>query len=112
VRLDRQVRLGVALRELDAGAALITVAVDADARRYETALGDRRVVAVGGEGWVLDRRVGVRAGARFNTVGAEERAWTAGGSLAVRSGMYVDAHVVHGGARAEHGWGIAARVSF
>ncbi len=111
-RLDRQVRLGVALREVEAGEALVTVAVDADARRYETVLGDRRVVAVGGEGWVLDRRVGVRAGARFNTVGAEDRAWTAGGSLAVRSGMYVDGYLVHGGARAEQGWGVAARVSF
>jgi len=112
VRLDRQVRLGIALREVDAGAALLTMAVDADVRRYGTVLGDRRVVAVGGEGWVLDRRIGIRAGARFNTVGAEERAWTAGGSLAVRSGVYVDGHVVHGGARAEQGWGIAARVSF
>jgi hypothetical protein len=112
VRLDRQVRLGVALREVEMGAALVTLAVDADARRYGTVLGERRVVAAGGEGWVLDRRIGIRAGARVNTVGAEERSWTAGGSLAVRSGMYVDGHVVHGGARAEQGWGIAARVSF
>jgi len=79
---------------------------------YQTPYGDRRVVAIGGEGWVLGRRVGVRAGARFNTTGAGEQAYTAGASVAVRSGMFVDGHVVFGGTDDESGWGITARASF
>jgi len=45
-------------------------------------------------------------------VGAEERAASGGISVAVRSGLYVDAHVVGGGSANERGWGVAARVSF
>jgi predicted transcriptional regulator len=75
-------------------------------------LGNRRVVAVGGEGCVLRRRLGLRAGARFNTTGAEEQAYTAGASVVVRSGMFIDAHVVYGGADDESGWGITGRASF
>jgi hypothetical protein len=54
----------------------------------------------------------MRAGARFNTVGAEEQAYTVGASVAVRSGIYVDGHGVFGGADDESGWGIGARVTF
>jgi hypothetical protein len=32
--------------------------------------------------------------------------------VALRSGIYVDGHVVRGGARDERGWGVAAIVSF
>jgi len=110
--LSRQVRVGAAFSAAEAGLWPVTVAVDADVRAYRTASGDRRVVAVGGEGWMWTRRVAVRAGARFNTVGAEERALTAGATVAIRSGLYVDGHVVRGGARDERGWGVAARVSF
>ena len=88
------------------------VAVDADAIAYTTPFGERRVVAVGGEGWVYERRLGLRAGARFNTTGAEEQAYTAGGSVALRPGMFVDGHVVFGGTDDESGWGIGARVTF
>jgi hypothetical protein len=86
--------------------------MDADVMAYATPFGDRRVVAVGGEGWLYERRLGVRAGARFNTTGAEEQAYTGGASVAVRPGMFVDGHVVFGGTDDESGWGIAARVSF
>ena len=112
VKLPRTVRVGAAFDLAEVGRVPLTVAVDGDVSPYETAYGDRRVVAAGGEGWALNRRVGIRAGARFNTVGAKERAVTAGGSLAIRSGFYVDGYVVHGGAHDESGWGIAARASF
>jgi len=108
--LPRQARLGVGV--VTGGEVPVTLAVDADARSYETPLGPRRVVAFGGESWVWSRRVGVRAGARFNTVGGQERAVTAGMSLAVRPGAYVEAFVVHGGTGDERGWGVAARASF
>lgn len=112
VRLPRQVRAGAAFDGQAAGLLPVTVALDADLRRYETATGDRRVVAVGMERWIAERRVGLRGGARFNTVGAEERAVTAGLSVAIRSALYVDAHVAAGGAADDRGWGLALRVSF
>jgi hypothetical protein len=112
VRLPRQYRVGAAYDAEQAGYPPLTLAVDADVRSYDTGTGDRRVVAVGAERWLLDRRIGLRGGARFNTVGARERAATAGASYAVRSGLYVEAHVVHGGAADDRGWGVAARVTF
>lgn len=110
VSLPRQARLGVAVTRGERHP--VTLSLDADARSYPTALGDRRVVAVGGESWTWDRRLGVRAGARVNTVGSEERAVTAGASFAVRTGVYVEAFVVRGGTDDERGWGVAARASF
>lgn len=111
--LPRQVRLGAAFDAGVAGGWPVLVAVDADAVRYATPFGDRRVVAVGGEGWAFERRLGVRAGARVNTVGAGERAFTGGASVAIRRGVYVDGYIVHGGGTGnERGWGVAARASF
>ena len=112
VTLSRQVRIGGAYDGDSAGWLPLTVAVDADLQRYDGPGGARRVIAVGAEHWLKPRRLAVRGGTRFNTVGAEERAITGGGSLAVRSGLYVDAHAVYGGASDERGWGVAARVSF
>lgn len=112
VKLPRQSRVGVAFDAHQVSSRVLMVAVDADVQSYSTGFGDRRVVAVGGEGWVFGQRLGLRAGARFNTVGAEEKAYTAGASVGVRSGMFVDGYVVYGGAEDEGGWGIAARASF
>jgi hypothetical protein len=110
--LRRQIRVGAAFSAAQLPGPPLTVAVDADIRRYETVLGDRRVIAVGAEHWLLARRIGVRGGARFNTVGEEERAATAGASVALRSGLYVDGFIVRGGLADDDGWGVAARVSF
>jgi hypothetical protein len=112
VKIPRQARVGVAFDAAAMSSRTLLVAVDTDIVAYQTPFGDRRVVAVGGEGWVLGRRVGVRAGARFNTTGAQEQAYTAGASVAVRSGLFIDGHVVYGGADDESGWGITARASF
>lgn len=110
MELPRQVRVGAAFDAEALGAMPLTVALDADVRRYQTGTGARRVIALGAERWFLTRRVGVRGGARFNTVGALDRAVTAGLSVALRPGVYVDGHGA-GGAD-ERGWGVAARVSF
>lgn len=112
VRLDRQVRIGGAYDALARGGPPLTVAVDVDLQRVETVSGDRRNVAIGAEGWLLDGRLAVRGGARFNTLGARQRAATAGVSAAVRAGLFLDGHVVRGGAGDDRGWGVAARVSF
>jgi hypothetical protein len=111
-RLPRQVRVGAAYDASATGSVPVIVAVDADVRTYTVGTGDRRVVAVGAEQWFSSHRIGVRGGGRFNTVGMKERAATAGISVAVRSGLYVEGHAVGGGDRDEGGWGVGARVSF
>ncbi len=112
VRLPRQVRAGVAFDGARIDTIPLTLSFDADLRRYATPAGDRRVVAIGAEQWLFGKRLALRAGARFNRVGREERAVTGGLSVAVRSGVYLDGHLVRGGADDDRGWGMAARVSF
>jgi len=112
VNLPRQVRIGAAFDGDVARRWPLTVAIDADLQRYDGPGGERRVIAAGAERWFAQNRLAVRAGARFNTVGSEERAATGGFSVAVRSGLYVDGHLVGGGSTDERGWGVAARVSF
>jgi hypothetical protein len=111
VRFDRQLRVGAALDAAAAGGAPFTLALDADLREYGTTSGGRRVVALGAERWLMTRRVGIRAGVRVNTAGAREKAATAGVSVAVRAGLYVDGHV-QGGSDGGGAWGIAGRLSF
>ena len=111
-RLSRQVRVGVAFDGAAAGTMPLLASMDVDLRRYATATGDRRVIAIGGEHWLRPGRVALRGGARFNTVGAQDWAVTAGASYAMRPGLYVDGHIVQGGETGEQGWGVAARVSF
>jgi len=110
--LPRQVRIGAAIDAEQAGGPPFIVAIDADVRAYATGSGDRRVIALGAERWLWTKRIAVRGGARFNTVGAKEHAATAGGSVAARNGLYLEGYIVHGGSEAERGWGLGARVSF
>lgn len=112
VRMERQIRVGLAYDAANIGRPPLIVAVDADVRRTRTAVGERRNIAVGAEQWLKNRRIAIRAGARFNTVGENERAATGGVSVAVRSGLFLDAHLVRGGLEDDRGWGLAARVSF
>jgi hypothetical protein len=110
--LPRQARIGAAIDTEQVGGPPFIFSIDADVMAYATRTGDRRVVALGAERWLWTKRLAVRGGARFNTVGAEERAATAGASVAVRNGLYLEGYVVHGGAEAERGWGLGTRVSF
>lgn len=112
LRLPRQLRAGVAFEAERSAGVPLTVTLDADLRTYTTAAGDRRVVAIGAEQWFAERRFGVRGGGRINTVGPRERSLTAGASMALRAGVYVDAYGVRGGATDERGFGLGARVSF
>jgi hypothetical protein len=109
--LERHVRLGVAWADGWPATPRTIVAFDADATRTTHATGDRRDVAAGLERWLAARRVGVRGGVRASTVGDARPVGSIGGSLAVRSGMYVDAYVAKG-THEDHAWGIGARVTF
>jgi F plasmid transfer operon, TraF, protein len=110
--LARQTRIGAAIDTEQSGGPPFIFSIDADVRSYATGTGDRRVVALGAERWLWTKQIGVRGGARFNTVGAKERAATAGASVAVRNGLYVEGYLVRGGSEAERGWGLGTRVSF
>jgi hypothetical protein len=110
--LPRQTRVGAALDLEKAGGPPLMLAVDADVQTYATASGDRRVIAAGAEQWLWARRIGIRGGARFNRVGARERVATAGASIAVRRGMYVEGQLTRGRAAEERGWAVGTRVTF
>ena len=109
---DRQVRLGLAIDAEKGGGIPLTVAVDADLRTIPTTSGDRRNLAFGVEQWLGGRRVAIRGGGRFNLRGAKERAATAGASVNVRPGLFLDGYLVRGGSTDDRGWGVASRVSF
>jgi hypothetical protein len=112
LRLPRQVRIGAAFDPEPLTGVPLTIALDADVRAYDTGTGARRMVALGAEQWLLSRRMAVRAGGRINTVGARGGSATAGISLSMRAGFFVDGYVVLGQSDDEHGWGFGARVSF
>jgi hypothetical protein len=110
--LPRQIRIGAAFDPERATGVPLIVAFDADVRTYVTPAGERRMVALGVEHWFLTKRLGVRAGGRMNTRGERELTATAGLTVALRGGLYVDGHAVRGRAIDEQGWGLATRVSF
>jgi hypothetical protein len=110
--LPRQIRLGVAFDPENATGVPLTVALDADVRTYATSSGERRMVALGVEHWLLMKRLGIRAGGRVNTRGEHEMSATAGLTVALRGGLYLDGHAVRGRAIDEKGWGLATRISF
>ena len=112
VRMPRQTRIGVAFDPEPVTGLPLTVAFDWDVQTYDTASGRRRSIALGAEQWIWNKRLGIRAGGRANTTGAEERALTAGASVAVRPGLFVEGHVTHAGDADERGWGVGARASF
>jgi hypothetical protein len=109
---ERQVRLGLAIDAEKGGGVPLTVAVDADLRTIPTTSGDRRNLALGVEQWFGGRRVAVRGGGRFNLTGSKERTATAGASVNVRPGLFLDGYLVRGGSTDDRGWGVASRVSF
>ena len=111
MRMPRQTRVGLAIDPEPVTGLPLTVALDADVTAYDAGTGTRRMVAVGAEQWWFARRLGLRGGGRANTTGARERIGTAGASVALRPGMFVDAHVSRGSAH-EAGWSVTARVSF
>jgi hypothetical protein len=110
--LPRQFRVGAAVDLEKAGGPPLIVSFDADARRYDVPTGPRRVLALGAEHWSFSRRLGLRGGVRSNRTGRKESAATGGVSVAVRSGLYLEGHIVGSGSPAERGWGAAVRVSF
>jgi hypothetical protein len=111
LRLDRQVRAGIALTI----ATDILLALDQDLVRVKGTTGNVRNLALGAEGRVT-RRGFVRGGFRLNTLGdrAGGRApvGTVGGTYAAMASVLVDGQFTFGGEEADRGWGVGARIVF
>ena len=111
--LGRQVRAGLAVIGAQRGAVgPFTVAMDADLSRTPTATGDARHLAVGGEAWMFGRSLGLRGGLSRQTIGEARSVLSGGASLALRSGVYVDAEGTFGSDTERKGWGFALRATF
>jgi F plasmid transfer operon, TraF, protein len=110
VDLSRQARVGFATTT--AGARAFTFAVDADITRTATAAGEARHLAGGLEAWVVPKRVGLRGGVSGNTVGPTRLSPSAGVSVAVRSGILLDAQGTWGSDESRKGLGFDVRMTF
>jgi F plasmid transfer operon, TraF, protein len=111
VTLKRQTRAGFSY----VGLPSLILATDVDVERAAGSLGDVRDVAAGAEARLI-RRVSVRSGVRFNTLGDEPGGhapvYSLGTSVAAYRQLLVDAQVTFGSRAGDRGWGIAARLVY
>lgn len=106
--LDRQARVGVALRPADGW----VLAADADLTTSEGVAGASRRVAFGAERWFAGEKLAFRGGLRVSTLGAAAPVVAAGASVAVTGRVWLEAHGSLGDADAERGWGVGLRVAY
>lgn len=102
--MPRQARLGFAV--LPAGG--VTLAMDVDLNTVDLVGGLRRMGAAGGEA-LLGSHLGIRAGVRWSLVGSKRPVTSVGTSVAVRRGMWIDAHYAKGRQDEEREFGVALR---
>jgi hypothetical protein len=113
VNLPRQARIGIAITPTRGRApGPMTVAFDADMTRTGAPTGDERRVAGGLELRLLRRHLAVRGGLSANTIGDARPVGSGGLSLALRSGLFVDAQTTAGSDQARQSWGAALRVTY
>jgi hypothetical protein len=110
VEHDRQVRVGAAYAPGAGGGISLIAAADADLTTTATVAGEVRHVAGGAE--VRAGRLGLRGGASFNTIAKVRPSFSAGASIAVKPGIFLDAHVTRGDDDVMKAWGFALRVTF
>ena len=110
--LRRKVRAGVSITSAGQSALGATLAVDSDLRPVATAFGDERRFGVGAEIWTPKRSLGARAGISASTIGERRTAPSAGLSLALHSGIYVDGQLTGGSDTTRRGWGVALRMTY
>jgi len=111
VGLDRQARVGLAYVQPLNAPVRVNAAFDADLTTTDTAFGRARHLAGGAE-LTYAQRLGVRAGVSLNTVDDARPAVSAGASVGVRRGVFVDARVTRGDDKALRGWGFDVRATF
>ena len=103
--LHRQVRGGIAILPTSG----LTLALDLDLETIDLRGGPRRIVAFGGEDR-LSQRFALRAGLRWSVTGERQLVGSAGVSVALRPGAWIDGHYTQGGIDGDRGFGIALRV--
>lgn len=111
VTLDRHVRAGAAWGDKWPGLATTVVSVDADLTRVAHVTGDRRDVAAGAERWFRRQTFAVRGGLRASMVEDARPVASVGGSVAVRSGIYVDVAAARGRDN-DARWSVSARLMY
>jgi hypothetical protein len=104
ITLPRQARLGLAILPLDG----LTLAMDLDLETVDL-LGDRRRNAVVGGEARLAPRLTVRSGARWSLEGASRLLGSAGVSLGLRPGLWLDGHYSYSRADDVREFGVALR---
>ena len=104
IPLKRQSRLGLAVLPTDG----LTLAMDVDLDTADLSDGLRRMMALGGETRLGPRAV-VRAGVRWSLEGPRQPITSAGASVAVRPGMWLDGFYSQGRGGEDRGFGIALR---
>jgi hypothetical protein len=111
VTLARQSRAGMSY----VGITGLVLAADIDLERNRGALGDVRHLATGAEARLF-RRVTLRTGFRFNTLGDElgghAPVYSVGGSVVTFRSLLVDAQMTLGAREGDRGWGVAARLVY
>lgn len=113
LEIERQARAGVSFGGGPArGQRPWTIAVDGDLTTIALPDGRRRSLALGGERWWSERRLGLRAGGRLQTVGDVRPAVSGGLSVALRTGLLIEAHATRGEDARDRGWGVGARLTF
>jgi hypothetical protein len=108
---ERHVRVGAAWGDKWPGTATTIVSLDADLTRVRHLSGDRRDIAAGAERWLRRHTIGVRGGLRASTIDGARPVASVGGSVAVRSGFYVDIAAA-GGRDSDARWSVSARLMY
>lgn len=111
VELDQEVRVGVAWGAGWPGMTRVVVSADADLTRKPGLTGERRDLAGGVETWWLQQRLGIRGGLRGSTAGKARPIVAGGVSAAIKTGVYVEAHLARGD-QDGHTWSVGGRVTF
>ena len=112
IDLERLVRVGAAWTSDKAASSAVSLTFDADLTTVGTFAGDERHLAAGAELWASSRRIGARGGFSVNTVGDTRLSQSAGLSLAIRKGMFLDGQLTGGLDDVRRGWGIGLRTAF
>jgi hypothetical protein len=111
IAFPRQTRVGAAVIATP-GKTTVTLSADADLTKTPTATGDVRHLAFGGEAWIAQQRIGLRGGVNTNTVGSPRTSTSAGLSLGIARGLYIDGAFTFGGDASRDGWGIGLRATY
>jgi hypothetical protein len=101
--LQRQARLGIAVLPTSG----LTLAMDIDLDAVDLQGGPRRVCALGGE--VQFGRLQVRSGVRWQIDAARRPIGSAGLSIGIRRGLWLDGHYAQGRGNEDREFGVALR---